>query len=164
MFLLGVGPRKEVPGWFWQMLDHALHADLREEMSADRLHRGDILRLSAGRPGILSGLGKCLITGDRAQAAQVVAGSRDPQVVVFVHQRALHQHHRHLHPFPHLHITYRLTNNTHFRSNPLSNLLTRVLQKDRSGASNHPFSQSEVERTAVEGMGLDRGILEVDME
>lgn len=125
MFLLGLGPRTEVPGWLWQTVVHDLHEDLREAMFADRLHQEDPLRLSVGRRGILLALGKCQITGDKLQAARGVASSKDPLALASGHPQALHlPRHRHRHPFPHLLITYHRTNRTHFLSSlPFSKYL-----------------------------------------
>lgn len=167
MFLQGRGPRTEVPGWLWQILVRVLPADLREATSADRLHQEDPLKLSVGRQGILSGLGKCLITGDKPQAVQAVASSRDPLPAASTHPRARHLHLRHHpHPFLHLHIMFQSTHNSHYPNSLNSNqyLTTLVLWRHRSGATSLPFSLSLVEGTVVEGMVLDGGTREVDME
>ncbi|KAI4830835.1 hypothetical protein KUCAC02_002441, partial [Chaenocephalus aceratus] len=79
------GPRKEVPGWLWQTLSHALHVDLREAMSADKLHQEGPLRLSVARQGIRLALDKFLITGDKLQAAQGAASSKDPLALASGH-------------------------------------------------------------------------------
>lgn len=167
MSLPGRWPGTEVPGWLWQILIHALHVDLREAMSADRLHQEDPLRLSVGRPGILLALGKYLITGDKLQAAQVVASSRDPLTLASGHPQAPHRHHhRHHHPFLHLLIIYQPTHSTQFRNRLPSNqfLTTLVLWKVRSGAMSHLFSLLSVEDMAVEAIALGGGILEEGME
>jgi len=134
-------------------------------MSADRHHQEGPLRLSVGRPGILSALGKYLITGDKLQAPQVVATFRDPLALASGHPQALHFHHPH-HPFLHLLIMYHPTNSTHCLNSLPSNqyLMTLVLGMDKSGTMSHPFSLSSVEDMAVEGMVLDGDTLEEGLE
>lgn len=143
-------------------------------MFADRLHQEDPLKLSAGRQGILLDLGKCLITGDKLQAAQGVVSSKDPLALALGHPQDLH-HHRH-HPFLHPLIIYHPTNRTLFlNSLPYKQYLTTlVLEQSQSGAMSHLFSlllvedmavgYMVVEDMAVEGMVLDRGILAECME
>lgn len=116
MFLLGPGPRIEDPGWLLQILTHARHADLREETSADRLHLEDPLRQFADRRGILLASGKCLITGDKLQAAQA-PNSKDLLALDLGHLLAhLPPPPHHHHPFPHRLIIYHRTHSTHFLS------------------------------------------------
>lgn len=153
MSLLGLEAKKELPVSFWQIL--ALHADVREATSVDRLHQGDPLKLFVDRQGILSVLGRCLITGDKPQAAQERANSMVPQAVITGH---------HLHPFLLLHITYHPTHNTHFPNSPPFNLLMGLFQTIQSETTSHLFSLYQVPDTVEEHMGLDKGIPQVDME
>lgn len=164
-FLLGKGPRTEGRGWLWQILVHALHADLKEAMSADRLLQEDPLKLSVDRQGILLALDKCLIIGDKPQVALEVANSRDPLAVASGHLQALPQYHHPL-PFLHLHITYQPTHSTRCLNSLLSNqcLMTPVSGMYQSGATSPPFSLLLVERMVEQDMVLDEGILEVYME
>lgn len=145
---------------------HVLHVDLREAMSADRLRREGPLRLSVGRHGILLALGKCLITGDKPQAAQVVANSRVHLALASDHPQAHHLHpHRHL-PFLHPLIVYRPTHNFRFRHRLHSShyLMTLVMWRDQSGATSRLFSLLLVEDMEVEGKVLDGDILGEGME
>lgn len=162
MCLLGQGPRTEVPGWLWQTLEHNPHVDLREAMSADRLHQEGPRRLSVGRRGILLALGKCLITGDKPQAApEEEASSKDPRLLASGHPQALHRRrHRH-HPSLRLLIIYHRTHSTHFlhRLHTSQYLMTQLLSRDPSGATSRLFSQLLVDME-VEGIVLDRGTLE----
>ncbi|KAE8297314.1 Lysyl oxidase-like protein 1 [Larimichthys crocea] len=82
-------------------------------MSAGRLHQEDPLRLFVGRQGILLALGKCLITGGKLQAAQVVSISKDPPALASGHPQVLHLllHHHRL--FLHLPIVFHPTHSTH---------------------------------------------------
>lgn len=161
MFLLGLGPRTEAPGWLWQILDYALHVDLREAMSADRLHQEDPLRLSVARQDILLALGMCLITGDKIQAVQVVASSKDPLALNSGNLQALHHQ-----PFLHLPIIYHPTHSTHFLNRVSFNqyLGTLVLWRDQSGVMSHLFNLLLVEDMVVEVIVLEWGILEEVME
>lgn len=154
-------------------------------MSADRLHQEDPLRLSVGRLDIPLALGKFLITGDKLQAAQGVASSKDLLALASGHPQALHLHlhrHRRHHPFLHHLIIYHPTHRTLFLNRHPSNqyLMTLVLETDQSGATSHLFSLLLVEDMVVEDMAVedmavecmavggmvvvDRGIQEQGME
>ncbi|KAL7405514.1 hypothetical protein ABVT39_002278 [Epinephelus coioides] len=73
-------PWRQVIQWENNGRLFSLLNNLREAMSADRLHQEDPLRLSVGRLDIPLALGKFLITGDKLQAAQ---GNPFPQQTPF---------------------------------------------------------------------------------
>lgn len=152
-FLPGLEAKKELPGSFCQI--PVLHADAREAISVGRLHQGVPPKLFVARQGILSVLDKCLITGGKPQAAQEPASSTVPRAVSVVHRRRL---------FPRLHITYHPTHNTHFPNSLPSSLLKVVFQTPRSETTSHLSNLSQAPDTAEEHLGLDKGLLQLDLE